>query len=396
MKKILVIASSYCCQNSPNGQIERHFFSNLPAESYHCTILCNEKWNYIVESNNCDIVRTRFNKWIDYACRLMYHTPLHCIGNIPDKEYFCWGKNAITEALKLAENEQFDIIHSISLPCSAHRVAFELKKKLNIPWIAQFYDPWSGNPYRVMRSSRMRNKDLSFEKNVAMNADYIIHPCDAMVDHWKTLYGENIVEKVGVLPFVAEIPNFEVRKRVNDKLVISHIGNFSKNRRADVFIKAISMLNESIKNKIQVNFVGTVESDDIKLIQQYGLENIFKLVGTISEAECYDYYEKSDLFLIIDTDCSPNLFYPSKILKYFRYKKPILGITTEQSVIKDELSKTGNYHFEYNDANGIALFIKRAVDDYESILTNDTDYGEKFSTENVIKEYCNLIDRICR
>ena len=143
-----------------------------------------------------------------------------------------------------------------------------------------------------------------------------------------------------------------------------------------------------------MNFVGNVIESDKALIHELDLSNVVNLVGRVSEEECYKYYEQSDMFLIVDIDCVPNLFYPSKILKYFCYKKPILGITTEQSVIRDELTRTGNYPFGYYDVDGISFFLKTAVDDYNSILTNNKEYGERFKTCNVIKRYCQILSHL--
>lgn len=393
MKKVLVIAPEYCRSNSPNGQLERRFFSHLPQSQYTPLILCNAKWN-LEEPTNCKIVRTPFNKWIDYTCRFLFHSPFPHIGNVPDKEYYCWGRRAVDEALKLADRDHFDIIHSISMPCSSHVVAYEIKKRLNIPWVAQFYDPWSGNPFRVMKSNKMQELDRFWEREVARCADLIIHPCNAMIDYWHSLFGDLVKDKMMVLPFVAEIPAFEVKPHSKQKIVISHIGNFSNNRNASVFIQALSKLDNETRNRIEVVFVGNVVESDIRLIQKYSLENVIRLVGRLPENECQKYYEESDMFLIVDINCSPNLFYPSKILKYYCYKKPIMGITTDQSVIRDELVKTGNYAFSYNDVCGIASFLKKTVRNYESVLTNDIGYGMKFSINNVIGEYCQLIRRL--
>ena len=395
MKKVLVIAPTYCRPNCANGQIERHLFPCLPKEEFQVTILCSDRWDHIVETENCKPVRTRFNKWVDYACRFMFHTPFPYIGNTPDKELFCWGNNAVNEALKLAKKEKFDYIHSISMPCSAHVVAYRIKQKLDIPWVAQFFDPWSGNPFRVMRSNRMAQLDKEWEKKVAMSADIVIHPCDAMIHYWAKQYGQQITEKTHILPFATDVPPFVDKKRdESDKIVISHIGSFSSNRNAEVFLKALAKLPQEALNKIQVNFVGNVIERDKALIYELGLSNVVNLVGRVSEDECYKYYEQSDLFLIVDIDCVPNLFYPSKILKYFCYKKPILGITTEQSVIRDELTRTGNYPFGYYDVDGISVFLKSVVDDYNSILTNNKEYGEQFKTCNVIKRYCQILSQL--
>lgn len=395
MKRILVIAPAFCKPNSPNGQIERHFFSSLPKDDYEVTVLCADRKEYKESVIGCVVKRTPVNKLVNYASRILFHTPFHYIWNVPDNVYYCWGKKAIKEALCLAEKTKYDIIHSISIPCSAHVVALEIKKVLGIPWIAQFYDPWSGNPFRVMKSNKALEKDRYFEQQVANNADMIIHPCDVMVDYWVNLFGDVVKDKLKVLPFVTEIPTFKEHVRDENRLVISHIGNFSSNRNASVFIKAISKLDKDSRNRLVVNFVGSVVESDVQLIKQYGLQDTIKLIGRVSERECHYYYAESDLFLIVDINCSPNLFYPSKILKYFYYKKPILGLTTEQSVISDELRKTGNYAFNYYDVDGIASFLTKAINNYDSILTNDKDYWTFFSKDRVIKSYCRLVDNLC-
>lgn len=398
MKHILVIAPTYCRATCANGQIERHFFPQLSPDEYHITILCSDRWSYILEAGGCKTLRSPFNRWLDYGCRAMMHSPFPHIGNVPDKDYYSWGKRAIVEALNLAETTHFDIIHSISMPCSSHVVAYEIKKRLHIPWIAQFYDPWAGNPFRVMKSDKMKELDLEWERLVAKEADLVIHPCDAMIDFWVEQYGEQIREKIHILPFVTEVPSFTERVRKDgEKLVISHIGSFSENRTSVHFLQGLDKLlslHPEDRNMVSVNFVGTVTEGEKKLIDKLGLNEIVNLVGRVSEEECYKYYEASDLFLIVDIDCTPNLFYPSKIMKYFCYKKPILGLTSEKSVIRDELTATGNYPLGYNDVDGVAEFLHRAITDYQSILTNDRNHGEIFSVKNVISEYKNLLKQL--
>lgn len=393
MKKVLVIAPTYCRSNCATGQVARHFFPNFPTDKYRFTIICNERWGDVSSIGSCEIVKTPFYPIKDYICRFLFHTPLAHWGNTPDKEWHCWGKEAVKYALQLAQKEHFDYIHSICMPASAHVVAYELKKKLGIPWVAQFYDPWRGNPFRVLRTRAMIKYDKIWEERVAFAADVVIHPCETMRKYWIDQYGDKVVNKIQILPFATECPTIvNNQSRKTDKLIISHIGSFSKNRNSLVFLKALSNLPPEVKDCVQVNFVGNVTDEEKNAIKDLNLCRVVNLVGIISEQECYNYYENSDLFLIVDINCSPNLFYPSKILKYFCYQKPILGITTEQSVIRDELTMTGNYPFSYNDVDGIASFIKKAVVDYESLLTNDKDYGERFYSENVIKGYQAIID----
>lgn len=92
------------------------------------------------------------------------------------------------------------------------------------------------------------------------------------------------------------------------------------------------------------------------MIESSGISPLVNLVGRVTEQECFKYYEESDMFLIVDINCEPNLFYPSKLLKYFCYKKPIIGLTKNDSVVYHELSKTGNYPLDMKMRNLLQNF----------------------------------------
>ena len=58
-----------------------------------------------------------------------------------------WYKPAVKASEKLLSNENFDAIISTSYPVTSHLIANELKKRHNIPWIADMRDLWTQNPY---------------------------------------------------------------------------------------------------------------------------------------------------------------------------------------------------------------------------------------------------------
>lgn len=293
--------------------------------------------------------------------------------------------------------ENFDYVHTISMPSSQHLPGLELKKKYGLPWVAHFYDPWIGNTARELNNQKYKKLDAEYERQVAEYADVIIHPCQAVVDDWIKRYGDLVKDKLFVLPFIGESEEHTIKPYSGDKLVISHIGNLRNDRNTITFINAMDKavsLNQSLRDRIVVNYVGKVTDEEIALVKERKLEDIFNFVGSVSEKECEKYYEMSDLFLIVDLDCQPNLFYPSKLIKYFGYKKPIIGICTKQSVIKDELRSTGNYAFEYYDEDGVCEFIVKALEDYSSICTNDTEHWKIFRTDNVLREYDRIIREI--
>jgi len=140
--------------------------------------------------------------------------------------------------------------------------------------------------------------------------------------------------------------------------------------------------------------VGWVPAKDVDEIDRLGLNDIFCLPGRLKEADCKTYFNESDLFISIDGKGEKDLNYPSKLLKYFYFRKPILGLTLHNSVAAEELERSGNYHVNENDIDAIAAFLEKAFFDYKSLLGFDDNYYLKFSPESVIKSYKNIIDQL--
>ena len=396
----LIITPTLRVSTCANGQIERHFCSNLPCDLFSPVVICKQVGNINISLQNGRVVSVPENKSIIYVEKILRNLGLSDLINTPDYTRYSWIKNAIKEIDKLfASGQKIDYIHTISIPFSSNTIGYTVKKKYGIPWIAQFYDPWHNNPARSFRFNWASKYDEKLEKCVAENADVIIHPCQMMIDDWVNAYGEDKRAKLVTLPFISEIPTKHIKERkdVNEPFVISHIGSFQQFRKSDTFVKAVALLindNPEFSEKLKVNFVGRVTENDITLIRQNKLENIFNLAGLVREEECYKYFEESDMFLIVDTDHEHNVFYPSKIIKYFFYQKPILGITKKDSVLRKELTKTHNFPFSYYDVDGIASFLKSILIDSSVCNLNDILYWKLFSVENVMKEYSKLITNL--
>ena len=56
-----------------------------------------------------------------------------------------WYKYAMQSACELLDKEKVDVILSTSSPVTSHIIAKELKKKYQIPWVADLRDLWTQN-----------------------------------------------------------------------------------------------------------------------------------------------------------------------------------------------------------------------------------------------------------
>lgn len=390
MKKILLIAEPFCNIHSATGIIERVFWEGLSRREYEIIVFCANPGDGVVANvktiyKNIKPLRT-FIKGIKHLCP--------DLGDLPDIVYF---NNTKRQILDYLSNHQVDCIQSINMPLSDHLLAYQIKKETGLPWIAQLYDPWVDNSFRNFRFQYFKNKDEKLEKRLAEKADVIIHNNNRLANIWRERYGCNIAKKIEVLPLVLDtqgITNMHSRAKENNSLIISHIGNFYLSRNSVCFIDALKLVvqkHPEISEGMKINFVGTITNCDLKAIRLSGLEKMFNITGLIPQEECNKYYQNSDIFLSIDSMVGDNFFFPSKLLKYFYYNKPILGLSPKNSATVDELSKSGHKFFDGGETTQIAEYLELAYYHYDRLLNFDHEYYKKFDMETVLSAYENNI-----
>lgn len=410
MKKPLVIAHSYLLEKYSTGQVVRCFFEELQKKGFNSTIVCSKsKHNDVpLTSLSCRVFPCKDNQLIRYLIAAAKRIVAPDFAFLPDYSYFSWAKvSAIKETVHLAKEEHFDYIHSISIPCSSHLIALEAKKQTGLPWIAQFYDPWYENPYRKITIPRFKERDRRYEAEIAEKADAIIHTNHIIYEEWVERYGESIKEKMHIMPLVFREPILTEEERtillkpISEKthFTISHIGSLYPGRDSECFLKAVDLFLKKYPKemyRIKINYVGAVTENDRRLVSQYGLGQIVKFVGFIGENECKQYFIDSDIFLAVDGENARDIFFPSKIMKYLYYGKPILGITPESSVLDYELSKSGNYSFRHKDIEGIAEFIRKCLINFEEVNINNRDYWQGYTVHNITSQYVDIINQIMK
>jgi len=396
MTNVLAIAYYFSEENSSTGQILRRFFPDLPQDDFNTTVITKLAGHMPESSDSCSLVGVRERNWAVLAEKVLRNVGLRDITMTPDHFLYSWGLWALKKAESLVRRQKYDYVHTISFPSSSHLIGYRIKRKYGLPWVAQFYDPWHGNPYRPIRNGTISRIDACQEALVAEYADLIILPCKELIDLWVERYGPEIRARLFELPFIAGyVDDTGIKSRnTHNSLVITQIGRSNSRRYSNTFLLAVrEFLNEwpEYRSRLRIEYVGLLEERETELITGYGLDDVVLKTGQLPEMDCIPYFENADVFLAVDGDVDSNYFFPSKLLKYFNYQKPILGLVTKGSVLERELNTAGHYCIGKNDIEGIKKFLKRAIDDYSSICAFDYDYRAKFSPEVVINSYVSRV-----
>lgn len=390
----IVIDYNYCIINNAAGQISRVFWEGIDKTKITPTIVCGDQ-------TTMDLSTNKLHKVHDYAFIRKMFAIIKKIGfpdvyYIPDTEYFSWCPFAFKEIIKNSRKHRYTYIHSISSPQSTHLLAKSLKQRLNIPWVAQFDDPWHDASGRKYKTKYFSNYDLKLEKEIAEYADLIIHSNEVIRDIWIERYGDIVKDKIVILPFNFNIQNLPEVLPIPETstLEISHIGHIYSTRSAMTIFNAMKSLleeNPGILAKIHLNFIGDIHSEEKVYVKEQGLSKYVSFWDTIPPEDLEAYYQKSHAFLLIDVNIVKSPNYPSKLMMYYYYQRPIIGITNPGSQLVREMEQTGNHYVYYGQDDKLANILKDLVLNYKKYLHFDHNCWKRHTVDNVHNLYYQLL-----
>ncbi len=123
------------------------------------------------------------------------------------------------------------------------------------------------------------------------------------------------------------------RKRTDDRLVISHMGEFYIGRDPNHFLRALAEVLEEghvQHGKIRVDFYGPHFDGLAENVERYGLKDVVHIHGIVPYRQALQAAVDSDLLLLF----KPNIqvMIPSKSFDYLAARQPILAFTDKGAV----------------------------------------------------------------
>lgn len=243
-------------------------------------------------------------------------------------------------------NLDCDLIYSRSHPGASHILALKLKRELGKPWLAQFSDPWTLNPYHTNHSALRKSFDSHWERQVIKNADFFVFPTKEIADMYNQTYTSlGVEEKSIVLPhhYLPELyqQDLSATPRLSPNVSFAYFGDFYGLRSPEPFLqalRAIATQSPKLLSMMDVHFYGNVETRFIKMIEEAPI-NIG--LHKVTYFESLRYMAMTDILLLIDAPSKNgiNPFLPSKLIDYLGAGNQILGITDTSGTAADILRK---------------------------------------------------------
>ena len=309
---------------------------------------------------------------------------------IPDAR--CWWIRPSVRFLKRYLKEHpVDAIISTGPPHSMHLIAKELHKKFNIPWVADFRDPWTDiDFYKDLKLTRRSDrKHHRLERQVLSEATRVVTvgwDCAKGLEN----HGANNVAVITNGYDFFDTSNENYQK--TSILTMSHIGIIGANRNPEMFWEAISELDIPMK----IRLIGQIDNSVIESIKRHNIENYVEIIPYIPHNQVIEEQQKSDVLLLFVNN-TPNAkgILTGKLFEYIASGRPILSIGLENGDSARILNETqSGVTVDFNDKEKMKSVIRDFVEKYNDnqLITRHNEMVEKYSRRNLTKDFVKLLN----
>ena len=268
-----------------------------------------------------------------------------------------WNKHALKKAAELLQNGAYEAIITTSPPHSTQLIGLKLKKKYNLPWIADLRDPWTNIHYydQLHHTPLAKRLDEKYERQVLEQADAII----VTSEDTKRLFLNKPVSlnasKIHVIPNGYDEDDFIYPSTPpENELLITYTGTITESYNIDVFLKALAhMMSLHSEVSYKLRFVGQVSEGVKKRIEKAGVLGITEFIPYVPHEQAIQYLMQSTVLLLAIADVDTvyaNV--PGKLFEYLASNKPIIclgPVHSDTDRIIDECGAGRLFHYTAYD-----------------------------------------------
>jgi glycosyltransferase involved in cell wall biosynthesis len=247
---------------------------------------------------------------------------------IPDARKF-WIKPSIRYLLEYLAEYPVDAMVSTGPPHSMHLIALGLKNKLNIPWLADFRDPWTGIDFyhKLRLTKKSDKKHHRLEKNVLARADRVtIVSWNWALDFYKLYPRQYEVITNGFDPDDFNLSGQKIARSFE----LTHIGSLNKDRNPEMLwevLAAICSENPGFRDELQLRFIGKCDRSLFQSLEKHQLLSLTEKIEYLPHEDVLKESAGSQVLLLLLNN-TPNVMgiVPGKIFEYLATRRPVLCI----------------------------------------------------------------------
>ncbi len=232
-----------------------------------------------------------------------------------------WFPAATVGGTRLLAERPFDLIFSSAFPITSHLVAWTLKRRSALPWVAEWRDPWSDDPeFRVISAPA-----LALERAIAAKADAVILPNQTFAEYYAPRWGVD----AAAIGHGSDVGFQRPMPRPNPP-VLAYVGSYYPGRQSlETLWSALAEMRRRGQAIPRLRWVGAFPDDARAELERHGLGDILDLTGFLSQPEALS--EMSCASALVGCDFADTLplslgTTPAKLSEYLASGVPIIYV----------------------------------------------------------------------
>ena len=318
---------------------------------------------------------------------------------IPDAR--CWWIRPSFHYLRnYLKDHPVDALVSTGPPHSMHLIARKLKRRLDIPWVADFRDPWTEiDYYDDLRLTRWADrKQHRMERQVLTQADQVVAVGWDMAEGLRRLGAH---DPAVILNGYDQAPQVVSETALSTDFTITHLGIVTPSRNNPALWTALQELtetNELFRTKLRLRLIGQIDRSVLQEIKAHGLDPYVQVVPYVPHEEVGAIQQSSQvLLLLVNRSANAKGILTGKLFEYLASGRPILCIGPEDGdaarIIRETQAGT-TVGFEAKDAMKATL--QDLFDRYREgkLATQAGQAAEPYSRRTLAAAYGKLLDQL--
>lgn len=238
---------------------------------------------------------------------------------VPDSYVVRWLPKALVEGRRLLGRTKVDAMLSSSPLDTCHLVALGLRRRAGVPWLADFRDPWIGNPFSPPRPGWARRVNRRLERRVVGGADIVTCVSE---QHRSELRDRYPAARVEVLPNgydPIDLEGIEPAPGPEEEVTLVHTGSFYGVRTPELLLSALHLLPDNVR----LHLIGGSSPAVEEMVDRHDLDGRVVVTEPLPHREALARSLGADVLVVVP---GADQALPAKLYEYAATGKPVLNV----------------------------------------------------------------------
>jgi glycosyltransferase involved in cell wall biosynthesis len=312
-----------------------------------------------------------------------------------------WVPFAVFAGWRAHRRKPADAIFSTALPVSTHLAGGMLSGLTGRPWVADFRDPWIGNPLTQPPARPKRWLQRRTERWVVKRAARVVFAMDALRDMYVARYPEFAAKFVYIPNGYdrADLAGIEPAPYEPGRFHVLFAGSLYRPQELDAFLLGVERLllrRPEFRDRLRVHFVGRVNEANGRTAAEFGrperLGDVVSFEGFVPRPVALARIAGADVLLQLMPDIKgTEIFVGGKLLEYLAFDRPILAVMPpgEGRRLVDSLPLGRSADVE---PDSVAHALEGLLDDPPA--PGPTDPEGRYDRVNLARELAGVLDEV--